>query len=470
MARDPDHIPTGRARRVGAAGAALAPETIGLLSTLVTRALRSPDDARDLLLRRHEQLADSALEVLGGLRGGAMKIGQLASFVDVDFIPPEFRAVYQEKLARLRDSAPPMRWKKVRGVLEAEWEAPVESLFDDFDEDASAAASIGQVHRARLPDGRRVAVKVQYPEIADALATDLGTATGIATVLTPLAKAMMPGLDPKPLLNELRELVLEEVDYELEAQHQRAFARAYRGHPFIHVPPVATQLSRRRVLVSEWVEGIGFAEMTRLPEGERDRVGEILHRFFFGAMNRVGRFHTDPHPGNYLLRDDGSMAFLDFGSVKVVGTRWLADSTQALRAAIEGDNDRFVEAVEALGYVHRADRIDSELLLKQALDTADWYLRDQELRIDPDYVARVIAAMADPREVDSALRQARGLKVPPEEIFFRRMQVGVLAVLGQLRAGGNWHRTAREFIFGDEPATELGRAERAFFAGRPTRP
>jgi predicted unusual protein kinase regulating ubiquinone biosynthesis (AarF/ABC1/UbiB family) len=419
-----------------------------------------------VLEQRHEELADHALEVLGSLRGGAMKVGQLASFVDVELVPPEFRAVYQERLAQLRDAAPPMSWSKVRRVLEREWEAPVESLFEDFDQDAAAAASIGQVHRARLPDGRRVAVKVQYPEIADALAADLGTAAGIAAVLTPLGKAMMPGLEPKLLLDELRELVLEEVDYELEAQHQRAFARAYRGHPFVYVPEVITDLSRRRVLVSEWVDGASFEEMLGLPQEQRDRIAEILQRFYLGATDMVGRFNTDPHPGNYLLRDDERLALLDFGSVKVVDPEWLASSQRLIRAVVEGDTEQFMSGLVTLGYVHRADRIDAERLLRQTLESGDWFLRDKDLQIDPDYVAGIIATLTDPRSIDSSLRTARGLKVPPEEIWFRRVQIGVLAVAGQLRARGNWHRRMREYVFGDEPATPLGREEWAFWQER----
>jgi predicted unusual protein kinase regulating ubiquinone biosynthesis (AarF/ABC1/UbiB family) len=463
VARDSDLLPTGKARRAAQATLALGPSTARLAGSLVTSIGRSPERAQELLEQRHEEIADHALELLGSLRGGAMKIGQLASFVDVELVPPEFRAVYQERLAKLRDAAPPMSWRKIRRVLEHEWEAPIESLFEDFEQAAAAAASIGQVHRARLPDGRRVAVKVQYPEIADALAADLGTAAGVATVLTPLGKAMMPGLDPKLLLDELRDLVLEEVDYELEAQHQRYFARAYRDHPFIYVPPVVTELSRRRVLVSEWVDGIGFQELVTLPQAERDRIAEILQRFYLGGMNHVGRFNTDPHPGNYLLREDGRMALLDFGSVKVVDPAWLETSRRLLGAVIEGDSRRMMEGLAELGYLHRADVIDPDLLLEQVLEGSDWYLRDQELRIDPDYVARIITKMTDPRLTESSLRMARGFKIPPEEIWFRRVELGVLAVAGQLRARGNWHRIMREYLFADEPSTELGRQEWEFF-------
>jgi predicted unusual protein kinase regulating ubiquinone biosynthesis (AarF/ABC1/UbiB family) len=457
--RDPKDIPTGKARRAAGTTAALGPSTVKLLGSLIGSVARSPERAQELLEQRHEELAEHALDVLGSLRGGAMKIGQLASFVDVGFLPPEYRAIYQEKLAALRDAAPPMSWEKVRRVLEREWEEPIESLFEDFEHDATAAASIGQVHRAMLADGRRVAVKVQYPEIADALAADVDT----AAVLVRLGRAMMPGLDPQVVARELRERVLEELDYELEAQHQRAFSRVYRGHPFIYVPAVVTKLSRRRVLVADWVDGARFEDILARPQEERNRIGEIIQRFFFGSMYRVGRFNTDPHPGNYLVRDDGSIAFLDFGSTKVVDRENLRTGVRAIEAAMAGDADRFIDAVGAMGYVHRPDRVDAEALLQQSLAIGDWYLRDRELQIDPDYVAGVIAAILDPRSAEAALRMARNLKVPPEEIWLRRVETGVLAVLGHLRARGNWHRCARELWFGDEPATELGHLERAFF-------
>jgi predicted unusual protein kinase regulating ubiquinone biosynthesis (AarF/ABC1/UbiB family) len=446
---------------------AVGPSSVRFFTTLATNMMRSPEDAHQLLEQRHEEIADNALAVLGELRGGAMKIGQLASFVDVEMIPPEFRAVYQDRLAELRDAAPPMSWKKIRRVLEREWEQPVESLFEEFEHDACAAASIGQVHRAVLPGGRRVAVKIQYPEIADALEADLGTASGLTTIATPLAKAMMPGLDPRMLVGEVRDLVLEEIDYELEAQHQRTFARAYRDHPYIYVPPVMTELSRRRVLVSEWVDGMRFPEMVGLAQAERDRIGEIVMRFYFHSMDYVGRFNTDSHPGNFLLREDGSVAFLDFGNVKVCRAEWLRDSKRAMRAAIDGEKDDFLQAIFDLGYVHRREHLDVDWLLEQVLAASEWFMSDRgELQIDPEYVARVIAQAVDPNVVAPALRVARDLKVPPEEVWFRRVVIGVFAVLGQLRARGNWHRIARETIFGDPPATALGESERDFFAPR----
>jgi hypothetical protein len=277
---------------------------------------------------------------------------------------------------------------------------------------------------------------------------------------------MMPGLEPRILLDELRELVLEELDYELEAQHQRTFARAYRGHPFIHVPDVVTSLSRRRVLVSEWVDGARFQEMQRLPEPERDRIGEILMRFYFHSMHYLGQFNTDSHPGNFLLREDGSVSFLDFGNVKACRPEWLRDGNRALRAVIEDDREAFLEAVVDLGYVHRREHLDVDWLMRQVLFAGGWFLRDRELRVQPEYVAKLIAEAMDPHLIAHGVRVARDLQVPPEEIWYRRVEVGVFAVLGQLRAKANWHRIARETIYGDPPATELGRAEHAHFARR----
>jgi predicted unusual protein kinase regulating ubiquinone biosynthesis (AarF/ABC1/UbiB family) len=461
-----DALPTGRLIRATKAAGAVGPSSVRFFTTLATNVMRSPDDAYDMLVRRHEDIADNALSVLGELRGGAMKIGQLASFVDVDLIPPEFRSVYQDRLADLRDAAPPMSWRKIKQVLEREWDEPVESLFEEFDHDAVAAASIGQVHRAVLPDGRQVAVKIQYPEIADALEADLGTAQGLTTIATPLAKAMMPGLDPRMLIGEVRDLVLEEIDYELEAQHQRTFARGYRGHPFIYVPDVITSLSRRRVLVSEWVDGIRFPQIQELPQADQDRIGEILMRFYFHSMDYLGRFNTDSHPGNFLLRDDGSVAFLDFGNVKVCSPEWIKNGNRAMRAIMNDDREGFLDAVVDLGYVHRREHLDVDWLIEQVRLASEWFLTDHEVKIDPEYVGRMIAQMMDPQFISRGVRVARDLKVPTEEIWYRRVEIGVFAVLGQLRATGNWHGIARETIFADPPSTPLGEQAAAYFRER----
>src|SRR5256714_442050 len=286
MARDEERIPTGRVARTAKVGTVIGGQGARYAGTRAANVVRSKERATEQLDKRHLEAAERMVETLGTMKGAAMKIGQLASFIDTEFLPPEYRELYQDKLSSLRTSAPPMPWSKVSKVLEEEWECEVEELFEEFDHDAAAAASIGQVHRAVLPDGRRVAVKNQYPGVARALRADMQN----AGMIMRMAKALAPGLDAKAAAAELKERVLEELDYEYEAQNQRTFARAYRGHPFIYVPDVITRLSRTRVLVSEWVDGMGFEDVRALPQEEKDRFGEIVFRFCFGSLYHLQAF------------------------------------------------------------------------------------------------------------------------------------------------------------------------------------
>ena len=294
---DDTDIPKGRIRRTAQVGSVVGSQGARYAGTRARNLARDPEQAAQALDQRHLEAAEQMVETLGRMKGAAMKIGQLASFIDTEFLPPEYRDLYQDKLATLRSTAPPMPWKKVRSVLDEEWDEPVEELFEDFEHEAAAAASIGQVHRAVLPDGRQVAVKVQYPGVASAIAADMQN----AGLILRLAKAFAPGLDAKAAAAELKERVMEELDYELEAQSQRAFARGYRRHPFIYVPDVVTRLSTERVLVSEWVDGAGFDEVRELPQPEKDRFGEIVFRFCFGSIYHLQHFNADAHPGNYLV-------------------------------------------------------------------------------------------------------------------------------------------------------------------------
>ena len=417
---------------------------------------RDPEEAAQALEQRHLDVAEQMVETLGRMKGAAMKIGQLASFIDTEFLPPEYRDLYQDKLATLRSTAPPMPWKKVRGVLDEEWEEPVEELYEDFEHDAAAAASIGQVHRAVLPDGRLVAVKVQYPGVASAIAADMQN----AGLILRLAKAFAPGLDAKAAAAELKERVLEELDYELEAQNQRAFARGYRGHPFIHVPDVVTRLSTERVLVSEWVDGAGFDEVRELPQPERDRFGEIVFRFCFGSIYHLQHFNADAHPGNYLLMPDGRVAFLDFGMTKHLDQDQIDLEIAALQAIFDDDPEELRVALHDLGFLNDPRKVDAELLMEHVRAVGGWYMEDREVTIDSARVMEAIAAVSDPRS--SFYRVMRRENLPANELMGRRMESGVLAVLGQLQATRNWYRIGREWWFGEPPATELGAQERAW--------
>ena len=421
---------------------------------------RSPEAAAEALDRRHLEAAERMVETLGRMKGAAMKIGQLASFIDTEFLPPEYRELYQEQLASLRTSAPPMPWAKVERVLREEWDEPVDELFEHFEEEAAAAASIGQVHRAVLCDGRRVAVKIQYPGVAEAIRADMQN----AGLIMRMAKALAPGLDAKAAAEELKERVMEELDYELEAQSQRSFARAYRDHPFIHVPDVVTRLSTTRVLVSEWVEGVGFEEVAALPDEERDRFGEIVFRFCFGSIYHLRHFNADAHPGNYLLMPDGRVAFLDFGMTKQLDSDQIELEVAALAAVFDDDPERLRVALHDLGFLRDPRKVDAEQLMEHVRAIGGWYMEDREVTIDSARVMDAIAAVSDPRS--EFYRLVRRENLPANELMGRRMETGVLAVLAQLQATRNWHRIGREWWFGDPPSTELGEQEWAYFESR----
>jgi predicted unusual protein kinase regulating ubiquinone biosynthesis (AarF/ABC1/UbiB family) len=429
--------------------------------TRTANVARSREEAERRLEARHLETAIKMASILGQMKGAAMKLGQLASFVDTEFLPPEYAEIYQEQLAALRTSAPAMPWEKVRTVLDEEYRGePLDELFAEVEEEAFAAASIGQVHRGILHDGRRVALKIQYPGVAEALESDLRN----ASMIMRLARAIAPGLDAKEVAAELRLRVMEELDYEYEAQSQRSFARAYRDHPFIYVPDVLTRLSRRRVLVTEYVEGLQFPQVKELPEADRDRFGEIIFRFCFGSIYHLQQFNADAHPGNYLLMADGRVAFLDFGMTKRLDRDQIELEQRAVDAAARRDPEALRAALHDLGFVKNPSKFDAERLMEHVMVVGGWYMEDREVELTPERVMKVIESTSDPRSEYFDLMRRESL--PAEELMGRRMETGVLAVLAQLRARRNWHRIIREWIYGDPPSTELGEQEWAYFEER----
>jgi predicted unusual protein kinase regulating ubiquinone biosynthesis (AarF/ABC1/UbiB family) len=469
-----EKIPKGRVRRSAKLGTALGMQATRYAGTKAANVARGNERAEERLENRHLETALKIAGTLGEMKGAAMKLGQMASFIDVEFLPEEYRELYQEQLSKLRTSAPPMPWDKVEGVLNDEYrDCPLDALFSEVEHEAFAAASIGQVHRATLVDGRAVAVKIQYPGVAEALEADLRNA---GTIIR-LAKAIAPGLDPQSIAEELRERVMEELDYEYEAQNQRTFARAYRDHPFIYVPDVITRLSRRRVLVTELVEGDGFEAVKERPKPERDRFGEIVFRFAFGSIYHLQHFNADTHPGNYILMPDDRVAFLDFGMTKKLDPEQIELEQAAVDAAARKDPEALRQALHDLGFVKRPSKIEAERLLEHVMVVGGWYLEDGDYEVSSRRVMKVIESTSDPRSEYYDLMRRES--VPADELMGRRMETGVLAVLAQLRAKRNWHRIMREWVYGDPPCTELGEAEWAYFeergivrvpgyAGRPT--
>jgi predicted unusual protein kinase regulating ubiquinone biosynthesis (AarF/ABC1/UbiB family) len=407
------------------------------------------------LTESQRRAARATAQTLALMKGGAMKVGQLASFVDLGFLPEAYRELWQDELAILRESVPPTDIGEIRRVLRRTWGAEPEAVLDAFDPTPVAAASIGQVHRGRTRDGRDVAIKVQYPDIAQAVRTDVGT----AQVLMRFAKAFAPKVDIRALAAELRERILEELDFEMEADHQRAFARAYRGHPFIAIPDVVGELSGEHVLVCDWMGGRGFDDVRAAGAETRDRYGEILVRFFFGSTDLLGRFHADPHPGNHKLLDDGRVAFLDFGASKVVPRAYYEASRDAALGLVTGDAAAVAQRMVDLGVVADPGAV-TEPLHAAILAGMAWVAEDREVRMDADYVRAGLETLADP-ELRSAVRR---IDIPPEELWFQRMSLGVIAVLAQLEATANWHRIAMETWAGAPPATALGAEHQRWLA------
>ena len=342
-----DPIPTGWFER----GAKLAGATgKGAARFVGTRfkSFASPERSEEFLDGFHEKTAKQLVEMLGEMKGAAMKLGQIASFYEFGE-PTEYMSTYRDALTMLQNSAPPMDPAASRQVIEEEFGRPVEDVFETFTDEAVAAASIGQVHKATLPGGQPVAVKVQYPGVDDAVRSDIKN----VSAMSKLAVAIAPNLDPKEVANEVKERVLEELDYRREAKNQQKFAQLYEGHPYIVVPEVYMDYCHTRVITQEFIEGDPFTDAFDRPFAERNRIAEIVFRFFYGSLNRFMLFSADPHPGNYLLLDDGRVAFLDYGLVRAIdpGTHELLIETSL--ALIEDDKERGRVALEGIGILSR---------------------------------------------------------------------------------------------------------------------
>jgi predicted unusual protein kinase regulating ubiquinone biosynthesis (AarF/ABC1/UbiB family) len=462
MARDRDPIPTSRLRRLSRVGSLAAGQAARQLGTRAANLTRDEEAGRAALEKRQIEAAEQIVAVLGTMKGAAMKLGQVLSFLDVGLVPEEYQEEFQRKLAELRDAAPKVSFKDMKKVLEGEYGDKLDEVFETFDPVPIAAASIGQVYKAKLHDGRDVAVKVQYPGVAAAVRADMQN----LGVILRLMKSVFPGLDVTAMAQEIRERIHEELDYELEAQNQRTLARIYRDHPFIVIPDVVTSLSHEKVVVSEFVSGRGFEELKQLPQAERDRIGEIIFRFYFGSMYRHRQFSGDPHPGNSMLLDDGRMAFLDFGLFKRLPEDIAHAELRIGRAGIEGDAEALRSELVKSGFIADADRADAQDLLDQFRGLTWWYTADGDVALTPAVATQVLLDMSYPQS--QWYRQMRHESVPADHLFGRRLETLTLAVLSQLRAQGNWHRVWREWGYGDAPVTDLGRQEAEFYgrAGR----
>lgn len=420
-------------------------------------------EALDQELQLHT--AEEVAKTLGQMKGALMKAGQLASFVH-DGMPEPVRAA----LESLQQSAPPMAPELAAEMIERELGAPPDRVFAEWDEVPIAAASIGQVHRAMTKDGRAVAVKVQYPDVAESVADDLSN-LDLATMVMPM---LWKSLDAKAVADELRERLLEELDYEVEAANQRAFADWYRDHPFIHVPDVVDELSTRRVLTTDLASGVRFQEMETWSQAEKDLAGESIYRFVFRSLYRHHAFNGDPHPGNYLFCPGGRVTFLDFGLVKHYDEAHLDLALRIADAAVLNPSVSALRtATEDAGYFAPGAPLTDEQMAEYGLMfwrplqergrttiTAEW---------STELVQKYMGfGRGGGEETNTVLDHAR---VPKDFVILQRINLGLFAILGRLNATADWRRISEEIwpMTQGPPASELGEQEAAWEADRLSR-
>jgi predicted unusual protein kinase regulating ubiquinone biosynthesis (AarF/ABC1/UbiB family) len=452
---------TSRTRRLAQMGRLAGGQGARHLAMHAANLGRTEEQAARALERRQLELAEQLVDLLGTMRGAAMKVGQSLSIVDFGLVPESHRAEFQRTLASLQDRAPKVAWTKMAAQIERGLGERIEKVFAELDRAPVGAASIGQVYRARLHDGRPVAVKVQYPGIATAVRADIKNLQLFARP----AQAVIPGIDIRTIVAEVEERVLEELDYELEAQNHRAFARHYRGHPFIRVPEVHTELCSDTVLVTDWLDGAPLAAAEGMDQPARNRIAEILFRFYVGGPHELLAFSGDPHPGNSLLLADGSVGFIDFGLVKRIDRATSELELAGGRAIAEHDAVELVRRFGEQGIVFDCERVPPELLLEGVLQTQGWYLEDEELALTPERTNAIAAYATDLR--GPIYRIFKDQQLPPAHLVQRRVEIQVLSILGQLRPMLNFHGIAREWLYGEEPAGELGAAAARWRRGTP---
>jgi predicted unusual protein kinase regulating ubiquinone biosynthesis (AarF/ABC1/UbiB family) len=466
--REAGKLPTGRVARTARVGGLVTGQGVRWAGMRAANRVRTPERAAAAEDARTAALVRQLVEQLGQMRGAAMKLGQMFSMVEFDGLQEEQQDELRRQLATLRDGVPPVPFARLEKLMRKEFGVPIHRVFSDFDERAFAAASIGQVHRATTVEGDDVVAKIQYPGVAEAVETDLRN----AMLLLPLVKRLAPGLDAKAMAAELRERIGDELDYELEAQNQRRIERVMRGHPFVRVPRVYTDLSTQRVLVSEYVPGERFEAVRVADEARRDRYGEIVFRFFFSLLYRDRIALGDPHPGNYLLCPDGHVCFLDFGLLRDVDAARVGGE-RAIALAVRGkDAAALKAALIASGYLpaNRADAVDADLALRLMRQAIKWYAVPGARRFGADRSHRGHDRERPDSEQRAAIKtQVNQFTVPPESILIRRMHGIIAIVLGQLRAGADWGAIAAEYLHGAPPGTPLGQAEADFVARRSAR-
>ncbi|MFW0790058.1 ABC1 kinase family protein [Gordonia sp. CPCC 205333] len=445
-------MPEGRLRR-GAALGELAARQVARTATTRISMIGHSDEARALLAERANLRAlEQFVDILGKLKGGAMKAGQMLSVFDLSFVPEDRREDFRARIASLCDDAPAVAFESMHEVITAEL-GPIDAVFRDFDREPIGAASIGQVYRATLHDGRTVAVKVQYPGIGAAIRADIRN----LRLFGKLMATQWPTLRDGSIFDELAAVLDRELDYRHEAQAQQAVAAKYFGHPFVMVPAVVTEFSTDHILVTDYVDGIPFAELCERGQRERNRYGELIYRFYVGGALRDGSFSGDPHPGNILGMADGRLCFLDFGTFHQLTSVEAQRERALIRAAVERDGPAVREVLVAAGVFGPDDEIDDEQCLSFVRDAGPWHAIDNTVRVTSEIATEALLLAVVPR--DDGFNEIRRKQLPHEHLLSRRAEFLTIGLLGELRAEANWHRISREWLYDEPTETAIGRAE-----------
>ncbi|MFF3344147.1 ABC1 kinase family protein [Streptomyces sp. NPDC002779] len=399
-----------------------------------------------------QRTAEQMFKVLGELKGGAMKFGQALSVFE-SALPEEVAGPYRAALTKLQEAAPPMPTRTVHAVLAERLGEDWRELFVEFDDKPSAAASIGQVHRAVWQDGRAVAVKVQYPGAGEALLSDLTQLSRFARLLGPL----VPGMDIKPLITELKDRVSEELDYGLEAQAQRAHAEEFADDPDVVVPDVVHQCDQ--VLVTEWIDGIPLSEIIADgTEEQRDRAGQLLARFLFSGPARTGLLHADPHPGNFRLlpgdpdgEQEWRLGVLDFGTVDRLPGGLPTPIGESLRMTLDSDAEGVYELLRREGFVKESIELDPDAVLDYLLPIIEPAEVDA-FAFSRGWMRGQAARVADPRS--PAYQLGKQLNLPPAYLLIHRVTLSTIGVLCQLGATVRLREELEEWLPGFVPEEE----------------
>jgi predicted unusual protein kinase regulating ubiquinone biosynthesis (AarF/ABC1/UbiB family) len=420
-----------------------------------TRKLFASAERKEALNRDFElKSAADVTEALGNMKGALMKLGQMASYLD-DGLPEPVR----EALSTLQQDAPPMAPHLVDEVIRQELGGEPTDVFATWDPQPMAAASIGQVHRAITTDGRAVAVKVQYPGVDRAIKADLDN----GDLVFRLMGALFPGLEPGPLVQELRERLTEELDYEREATNQERFAAFYRGHPFVHVPGVVRELSTKRVLTSELATGARMGEVVATwSQAEKNLAAETIFRFVFRSLYRLHAFNGDPHPGNYLFEKGGRVTFLDFGLVKQFELAEVDLFEDMVRTIVlERDGAAYRRILEGANVLKPGNGMTDDEVLDWFGLFYEFVLRDEVSTVTHEYSRANVEAI-----FNRSGKVAKFGNVPPSFVLIQRINLGLYAVLAELGATANWRAIAEELwpMTSSPPSTPLGHAEAEWLA------